>query len=804
MNDDPQTDPDVDSPKTAGTRPVKKLNFVEKGLIWLSAADSEVLEDHCPKWERLKYAAFGASLLVPFLFGMIAASYAVSTLTQNWYIIIGFSLIWGYIIITIDRALLASYRSFISKKKKFIQFTLRMTVAILMGLTVSHPLTLMLFRDAINSEIERVRNEEMAQAGSVTDAQKKDVNDRIAKATENLQGLQQRYQEVIGGSFLNEKVQEAAPLTRGQTIQSNQFADIDGQIDEYKRERDQVQSDLNRWQKVYDDEISGARTGQAGIGPNARAIERDELVWRREEVRRIGKVIADLTAKRTDLSAKLMAETARENAEVERSRRELEQQKIEMFKSQQGELLAVLKGQIDSASAELSRLRTESEQLTDNTIARVDSLKDEKRADLLVQTMTLHHMFKHEGGSFALAVYVVITCLFTLIDTIPLVIKFFAEPGIYDHYQQHQEQDSGLTGGGAKVEQKDYSFNSGSVRHSIVEAAFKNVLKGDITQDQIDEMFQATRKKLDFVESVEKYVPLEFEVPRPKKSVAPEEAVEVVKRVENKPPQDEKDLAAVKEIVEKAKPKPEPAPAARNETLIAKSGDPGLPEPRNTTSAVKPEEKLAEATPKPVEAPPHPAPAPTRPVNGNPPSPNGHEKPALAETNNEIPIPSQPAPQPQLKAKDRKIVAAPVKKPEPEQPAPNPAASAASSAPVFQAPEVSAPKGNDLVAEAPSQPTPSQKPIQGKISIPEAKKVASPKKPAEQVPVAGNVVMSTAKAEESVPPSNDFVEGGWGSHILQQAKADLADSALYSPQQKARDSKKGQIAINPLSPENQG
>ena len=54
---------------------VFKANWIEKWFLFLSAVDLEVLKK-CPG-EKQKYSAIGATLLVPFLFGTIAACYAV-------------------------------------------------------------------------------------------------------------------------------------------------------------------------------------------------------------------------------------------------------------------------------------------------------------------------------------------------------------------------------------------------------------------------------------------------------------------------------------------------------------------------------------------------------------------------------------------------------------------------------------------------------------------------------------------------------------------------------------------------------
>lgn len=489
----------------------RKLNIFERVLIWLSSADSEVLQDKCPKWERLKYEAFGASVLVPVLFGMIAASYAVSTLTQNVYIIVGFALVWGFIIMTVDRLLLATYRAHVPLSKKATQFVLRVSVAILMGLTVSHPLTLLLFKDTINSEIEKKRSKEMAIVRAEADVEKKALEERITQATLNLQQQQQRYQDTIGGGFLENKNRVPADVAaKPAEPAKDEFADIDRQIDEYKRERDRVRGELDRWQREYDEEISGARTGTPGIGPEARKIEAEELVWRREELRRLTGVLTGLTKQRTDISANILARNAEANAEIEERRKTLEKQKLDMFTQQQGALIEVIRGQIDSASAELDRLRDDAKELSENTRERIDALKGEKRADLMTQTLVLHHLFEDPegGGHFALAVYIVLIGLFTLVDTIPLVVKFFSVPGTYDYHQQMFEASKNLQAPGRGDIVFDEKFQrsmleKADIRHNILSYE-PGVARGSIDQTKKNLPLHESLEEREITEAVER------------------------------------------------------------------------------------------------------------------------------------------------------------------------------------------------------------------------------------------------------------------------------------------------------------
>ncbi len=85
------------------------LDRLERVFFWLSGASTDALES-CPAWERRKYVAFGATVLVPSAFALIASAYAISTLTDKWEFIIPIALVWSFIILTVDRALLATYR----------------------------------------------------------------------------------------------------------------------------------------------------------------------------------------------------------------------------------------------------------------------------------------------------------------------------------------------------------------------------------------------------------------------------------------------------------------------------------------------------------------------------------------------------------------------------------------------------------------------------------------------------------------------------------------------------------------------
>src|SRR5438093_9155077 len=172
------------------------MKTIRRFFFWLSAAGTETLEK-CPEWEQRKYVAFGATVLVPCSFAFIACAYALSTLTSEWRISFGVAAVWALIIMVIDRALLASYRPYLGIFRKFGQFSLRFVIAFLMGLTILHPLTLLLFRDTIQGVIERDRRGEIESMEAATAIQKQSVQVQIAAAEKDVADLQKKLDETF-------------------------------------------------------------------------------------------------------------------------------------------------------------------------------------------------------------------------------------------------------------------------------------------------------------------------------------------------------------------------------------------------------------------------------------------------------------------------------------------------------------------------------------------------------------------------------------------------------------------------------
>ncbi len=451
-----------------------KSSAIKRAFFWLSGAGTETLEQ-CPNWEQRKYVAFGCTVLVPCAFAFIACAYALSTLTDKNYVIFGVASVWAFIILTIDRALLASYRPFMSPIRKFGQFALRFVVAMLMGITIAHPLVLLLFRDTIQTVIEKERSEVIETTRSHFEKEKQKVRSNTVALESSIADQRTKWNESFQAKFIiqeNENADAAIPgLTAAQQQELKKATDeatlpftdrlkaIEQQSTELTPQYAKLQTELGFWQAEFERELNGQRSGLSGEGPRARSILSDQLEPRREESKRMGGLLEHLTTEKKALETQIRdAEAGAISTfevklkEIELSnkveadrvvelKRKVENDQASSFTTQQNSLRDTIKQQIDTRLLELARVQQEMARVAGDERTKIDAILAEPRRDVLTQTLALHQLFENgnQGGKFAYYTYLILTALFMLVDTIPLIVKFFTKSGPYDSLLDRDE-----------------------------------------------------------------------------------------------------------------------------------------------------------------------------------------------------------------------------------------------------------------------------------------------------------------------------------------------------------------------------
>ena len=451
-----------------------KSSAIKRAFFWLSGAGTETLEQ-CPNWEQRKYVAFGCTVLVPCAFAFIACAYALSTLTDKNYVIFGVASVWAFIILTIDRALLASYRPFMSPIRKFGQFALRFVVAMLMGITIAHPLVLLLFRDTIQTVIEKERSEVIETTRSHFENEKQKVRSNTVALESSIADQRTKWNESFQAKFIiqeNENADAAIPgLTAAQQQELKKATDeatlpftdrlkvIEQQSTELTPQYAKLQTELGFWQAEFERELNGQRSGLSGEGPRARSILSDQLEPRREESKRMGGLLEHLTTEKKALETQIRdAEAGAISTfevklkEIELSnkveadrvvelKRKVENDQASSFTTQQNSLRDTIKQQIDTRLLELARVQQEMARVAGDERTKIDAILAEPRRDVLTQTLALNQLFENgnQGGKFAYYTYLILTALFMLVDTIPLIVKFFTKSGPYDSLLDRDE-----------------------------------------------------------------------------------------------------------------------------------------------------------------------------------------------------------------------------------------------------------------------------------------------------------------------------------------------------------------------------
>lgn len=110
-------------------------------LWWLSTAEKELLM-HCVV-DRNRYRIIGTTVLATWSFATLAWTYFWSTVTANWFVSVLLGLFMGFIILTIDRALIKGINKF--NKNKVAPLLLRSILAITLGTFMAQPAVLYMF-----------------------------------------------------------------------------------------------------------------------------------------------------------------------------------------------------------------------------------------------------------------------------------------------------------------------------------------------------------------------------------------------------------------------------------------------------------------------------------------------------------------------------------------------------------------------------------------------------------------------------------------------------------------------------------
>ena len=125
-------------------------------FIWLSGASRRILAE-CPT-ERPKYFGLGAAILVTGAMAGVSLSFAlVNALKVSLRDAIIFAVLWGLAIMMIDRLFVVSMHRQRNPLIYLIQALPRLLMAVVLGLVISTPFVLQIFKPEITNEVQQMQ-----------------------------------------------------------------------------------------------------------------------------------------------------------------------------------------------------------------------------------------------------------------------------------------------------------------------------------------------------------------------------------------------------------------------------------------------------------------------------------------------------------------------------------------------------------------------------------------------------------------------------------------------------------------------
>ncbi|HMJ48518.1 MAG TPA: DUF4407 domain-containing protein [Ferruginibacter sp.] len=162
-------------------------------LWWLSTAEKEILTDSVI--DRNRYRIIGMTVLSTWAFATFTWTYFFSTIVDSVFLSALLGLFMGFIILTIDRALIKGITKF--NKQKFAPLLFRGILAITIGTFMAQPAVLYMFDKEIKLQTSLDNEKKKMLKRQELDALYKNQKDELTAQSVSIKnGLSLKYQEV--------------------------------------------------------------------------------------------------------------------------------------------------------------------------------------------------------------------------------------------------------------------------------------------------------------------------------------------------------------------------------------------------------------------------------------------------------------------------------------------------------------------------------------------------------------------------------------------------------------------------------
>lgn len=162
-------------------------------LWWLATAEKELIKDCVVDSNR--YRIIGMTVLATWIFASLAWTYFFSTVIDNVFLYVGSGLFMGFVILTIDRALIKGINQY--NKRKFMPLIFRGALALTIGTFMAQPAILYMFDKEIKMQVSLDNEKRKLTKRNELDVLYKNRKDELLKEKMSLQkSLDVKYADV--------------------------------------------------------------------------------------------------------------------------------------------------------------------------------------------------------------------------------------------------------------------------------------------------------------------------------------------------------------------------------------------------------------------------------------------------------------------------------------------------------------------------------------------------------------------------------------------------------------------------------
>ena len=237
-------------------------------LWWCAGVVPEVLRKY--PTEGAKYEGIGGAVLTTGVLAFFSGFYAIyTTLASGSYAVLtsmGFGLLWGLVIFNLDRYIVSSLRKPTSPEVRWRQRMRetwlpalpRIGLAVLIGITLSKPLELRLFQNAIAGQAAINQDQAVSTKRSgliqssplgALDAELKQINEVISSSDARAKDLEDQFLKESDGTGGSRRYgySEVARVKEAAAVEARkQVATLQERLRQVQGERDQVDAQINQ------------------------------------------------------------------------------------------------------------------------------------------------------------------------------------------------------------------------------------------------------------------------------------------------------------------------------------------------------------------------------------------------------------------------------------------------------------------------------------------------------------------------------------------------------------------------------